>query len=723
MTAIAFTGVTPASLGDLLKGYGLIATLGAVHRDTSFWWIDASHLVADPGSKLDKTAIVGVVRDALPKWAFQVGESFQKQRANKKKGVAGGPSPLETAAGADTLTEELADLARAVAVFTGGRSHGRPHPLFPGFGQDGSANYFKTLQTEADKLSKAGKSKSKKGGPDDLEASLFGEGQQITRVLGGTGGPYFPGAIKRYATGSSWVHEKDAAISGWDFLLAIRGALLLRGAVRGFRGSRRSYSSFPFVFRGSPVKAGGKLFIVDEIFLPTWSEDRPRTLAELRMQIRQFQARVGGSELASTAADFRRAVQGRGVAGGFDRFHRFVLERRKPGQRQPAVQAVARGATVVGEGATDLRVLLARLDESGWLDQIEQPHIPTQKKDEQLLLAAREIHDAIHACADDPTPERHVAVLAELSRANQMLLTRAETTRARPLPPLPARRWERVLADLIDELPEVRVARALASIGWVGLGRQSKQWRRGQPWPIACQVLPVEYGSARRVVCFVPDPQPSARVPWRGMRPEQEFGRVFWRRWLDAAHQEEGDSLPYGATRFAPLEDVLMLLRGELDLRAVHRYFTAFLTLDWSSPAPGSRRSVARTPAPTAYAVLRLWLDAGIHPPEGSSPGRDGAVAQSLVRADAGAILSACRAAVARLRVVGLPPRRSESEDRRAGQAVARVVPICTPEQARRMPLAVLVPISPFDTEQLARRLWVPASEDEKETEASHAGA
>src|SRR5690606_36977062 len=103
--------------------------------------------------------------------------------------------------------------------------------------------------------------------------------------------------------------------------------------------------------------------------------------------------------------------------------------------------------------------------------------------------------------------------------------------------------------------------------------RQSKQWRRGQPWPIACQVLPVEYRSARRVVCFVPDAQPSARVPWRGMRPEQEFGRVFWRRWLDAAHQEEGDSLPYGATRFAPLEDVLMLLRGELDLRAVHRYF------------------------------------------------------------------------------------------------------------------------------------------------------
>jgi len=207
------------------------------------------------------------------------------------------------------------------------------------------------------------------------------------------------------------------------------------------------------------------------------------------------------------------------------------------------------------------------------------------------------------------------------------------------------------------------------------------------------------------------------------MRPEDEFGRVFWRRWLDAAHREVNDSLPYGASRFAHLEDVLMLLRGELDVREVHRYFSAFLALDWSKPAPRSVRPAARRPAPTTYAVLRLWLDAGIHPPEGSSPGRDGALAQSLMRADSSAILSACRSAVARLRVVGLPERPHRSEERRAGQTVARVAPVCTMEEARRMPLAVLVPISPFDTEQLARRLWVPASEDEQETEGSHAGA
>lgn len=720
MTPIVFTGVSCASLGDLLKGYGLIATVGSAQPDAVFWWSHDAHLVAGAGSVPDKQGVTDLVRDGLPNWAGQVGESFQKQRANKKKGIAGGSSPLETAEGHDTLTEDLAELALAVAVFSGA-ARARPHPLFPGLGQDGSANYFKTLQSEARKLANSGKGKTKTTVPEDLDAALFGEGAQITRVLGGTGGLFFPSAIKRYATGSSWVHEKDAAVSGWDFLLTIRGALLLRGAARGFRGSRRSYPSFPFVFRGSPVKAGGKLFIVDEIFLPTWPEDRPRTLAEFQMQIRQFQARVGAGELASSAADFRRAVQGRGVAGGFDRFHRFVLERRKPGQRQPAVQAVARGATIVGEGATDLRVLLARLDEFAWLDQIEQPHVPTKKKDEQLLLAAREIHEAIHACADDPTAERHVAVLAALSKANRLLLSRAEAKRARPLPPLPARRWEKVLAEVVEELPEARVARALASIGWAGWEPQTRQWRRGQPWPIACQILPVEYMPARQVLCLVPDPQPSPRVPWRGMRPEDEFGRVFWRRWLDAAHREGNNSLPYAATRFAPHEDVLMLLRGEVDLREVHRYFSAFLTLDWSRPARGLIHPEARLPVPATYAILRLWLDTGVHPPKDGRASWDGSVAQCLLRGDPNAVFSACRVATSRLRVVGLPSQTSDSETRRAGRAVARPAPVCTADEARRMLLAVLVPINSFDTEQLARRLWVPTSEDQQEAEASHA--
>lgn len=723
MTAIVFTGVSCASLGELLKGYGIIAIVGSVHPNALFWWNEDSHLVArGAGSVIDRQAVTDAVREGLPIWAEQVGASFQKQRANKNKGIAGGSSPLETKEGHDTLSEDLAGLAQAVAVFSGG-ARARPHPLFPGLGQDGSANYFKTLQSEAKKLASSGKSKGKdkRQVSEDLDAALFGEGVGITRVLGGTGGLFFPGAIKRYATGSSWVHEKDAAVSGWDFLLAIRGALLLRGATRGFRGSRCAYPSFPFVFRGSPMKVGGKLFTVDDVFLPTWPEDRSRTLAEFQMQIRQFQARVGAGELASSSADFRRAVQGRGVAGGFDRFHRFVLERRKPGQRQPAVQAVARGVTTVGEGATDLRVLLSRLDESGWLDQLEQQHLSSKKRDEQLLLAARRVHDAIHACADEPTAHRHRAVLHALWLANSLLLTRGDSARVRPLPPLPSRGWEKVLEALFCESPEARIARALASIGWDGWDAKKKQWRPGRLWPIASQVLPVEYGASRAVFCRVPDPRPAQRVSWSGIQPETEFGRVFWRRWLDAAHQEEHDVFPYGATRFAPLADVLLLLRGSLDLRDVHRCCSAFFVLDWSRPAVGTTLPWARLPVPAAYAILRLWLETGIQPPKDGKPSWDGSVAQCLLRGDPNAIRSGCRFATSRLRVVGLPAWPPESTDRRAGRAVARPVPVCTADEAKRMLLAVLVPINSFDTEQLARCLWIPTSEDQQEPEESHA--
>jgi len=95
----------------------------------------------------------------------------------------------------------------------------------------------KTLQAEADKL----QDKKHKNKSSDLEMSLFGDnGGAVEKRLEGTGGLYFSGAIKRYATGLAWVHEKDAPLSGWDFLLAICGALLLRGAVRSFRGSLTS---------------------------------------------------------------------------------------------------------------------------------------------------------------------------------------------------------------------------------------------------------------------------------------------------------------------------------------------------------------------------------------------------------------------------------------------------------------------------------------------------
>src|SRR5262249_53939071 len=128
-----------------------------------------------------------------------------------------------------------------------------------------------------------------------------------------------------------------------------RGALVLRGSLRRLRWGRRSYPAFPFVFEGATVELGkGKYFHNNEIHLPTWSGDRARTLAEVEMQVRQFQARLSARGFAATAAEFRAAVVGRGAGAAFDTFHRFVLEGRRPGQRQPMRQGIARGSTRVG---------------------------------------------------------------------------------------------------------------------------------------------------------------------------------------------------------------------------------------------------------------------------------------------------------------------------------------------------------------------------------------
>lgn len=209
MSAVTLTGVSGASLGELLKGYGVIATFGSKHPDAVFWWDSALHLVI--GSDLDqpeeqlRELLLGTLRVSLPKWANDIGLGFQKKRADKKKGVKGSDSPLKESATHDSFDPYLAEVASAVAIFAGGRV--RSHPLFPGFGQDGSANYFKTLLAEADKLQK----KENQNNSTDLEISLFGDkGGAVAKRLEGTGGLYFSGAIKRYATGLAWVHEKDA---------------------------------------------------------------------------------------------------------------------------------------------------------------------------------------------------------------------------------------------------------------------------------------------------------------------------------------------------------------------------------------------------------------------------------------------------------------------------------------------------------------------------------
>lgn len=691
MTPIVFGGVSTVSLGSMLEGYGLIAVVGELWPDALFWWDDGGAVVASwqeiPDRFWDRLA------SSLREWGKNVGASFEKTRGNKKQGRAGDDPPLENRAHWDALDADLAAFAAGAGVAFG-RAH-RPSPLIARWGQDGSANYFTALKDAAAAV--------KKTTGDDLRRSLDGSAETQSVRLPKGGGLFFPDAIKRYATGTAWEHERDGARTPWDYMLAMRGVLLLRGTARSPRGSRRSYPAFPFVFGGQAVRAQGKLVEINEVFLPTWGEARPRSLAELSIQIRQFQARAGTRDFAATSADLRRAIRGRAVSGGFDAFHRFALEPRKPGDRQPQLQAVGRGVTRVGsvsDAATSLRLLLAPIDDAGWLDRFR--YDARSRQTEALTLERSVLDVAVHTALDDPTADRHTEVLAAVWQLQYRLLEVAGSERFRAAPILSAREWHPMLAPLLDSSPEARIAWAIASIGWVR-PRDGEEGDRLRP--LVEQLLPVRYEPGPRAL-RVPDPAPPARIAWGRQAPARDFAALLWRRWLDSS---DAACFPLGGARIAPLADVMAAVRGELDVSRIHDLVTAFLVLDGSGPSTVPLQTISYSMSPV-YAVLRLWIELGIHPFSNSRRPMDGDVVRGILTGGAAEVGRATVRAAQRLRVTGLPGSWPDDQ-RPAGRAVACPAPRVLPAEAARLALALLVPIGPRAIDRLARRLHVPALE------------
>jgi CRISPR-associated protein Csx17 len=698
MAAVVCSGVSPRSLGDLLKGFGVMAIVGENCPDALFWWDDAFHLVVerlcDDGADQTKArqAIEDVVRGHLLGWGSVVAEAFKPVRGSKEKKIKRQDSKLKKRDNHDRFELQIAAWARAIALPDPDKEETEPHPLFPAHGQEGSGDYFSQVEKAVE---------AARGAPLDIAWSLFAEGNPTLKKGLDSGYLFFPEPMKRYATGiAKWVQDR-AALSPWCFLLAVRGAVLLRGSLRRLRWGRRAYPAFPFVFEGSVVELGkGSFFRNVEVHLPTWTADYPRTLAEFEVQMRQFQARLSGRGFAATAAEFRAAVVGRGPGAAFDTFHRFVLEGRRPGQGQRMRQGIPRGLTRVGgkgkEHAT-LRLMLAPLAETGWFDQFST---------DRLRAERARAEEAIHRAVDEPGPDTYRGILKSLWDLNQALVVSGalrrdlEDTRRkpRPLPPLPALLWERALGNGPD--PAHRLGRAIGSI----LGVPAKGAVVG---PILEHMLPVRYRWYDRA-WTVPESPPSRSLRWSGLNPLGDFRDLFWYRWLDSA---ELPRLPFAAARFARLADIAALLRGDVNIREVHCLAGLYALLDWESLGTGrGEASGACVPVPPSYAALRLWLELGIDPPPESRPPRDGTVARLLSLGSASEVERAVELALRCLRVNGLP---WSTNPRPTGKAVARFAATIPGDEAARMLLAVLVPILKDDTLALSRRLWVPIDEQE----------
>jgi CRISPR-associated protein Csx17 len=414
---------------------------------------------------------------------------------------------------------------------------------------------------------------------------------------------------------------------------------------------------------------------------------------------------------AVTAGEFRAAVQHRGPAVGFDAFHRFVIEARRPGQQQRMPQAMPRGLTRVREfrGGFNLRGMIAPLGESGWIDQFVLRPLSQKDKEPAFALERRRgLDEAIHRAVDEPTVDAYLGVLECVWQLNRELLLPGKLRRSfekhgrtpRPAPPLPAPIWERSLAEGLRTNAEWRLARALGSIVGVQAGGQTVG-------PILEQLLPVHYRWDRAMWTFAE----SAASPsvWSGRMPLRDFQALLWRRWL----LSEGlPRLPFAGARKAPIDDVLGLLRGELDVAKIHRLTPLFALLGWQATAFAGLSSAVkpRLPLSPAYAALRLWLELGVAPSAASRPPRDGEIPRLLSLGGGPQVGIAAERALGRLRVQGLPWHEQSAP---TGKAVVKAKPRVTAAEAQLMALAVLVPVSLADTLTLSRRLLVAVIEKE----------
>src|SRR5579872_4836921 len=557
-------------------------------------------------------------------------------------------------------------------------------------------------------------------------ASLFG-----WRVVGsgiapgdqkGKGTPFFPDAIKSYNQGIDWVTE-DFPFCPLDYLLAVEGALAMRGAISKTLSARaRSRAAFPFVFEGMETmtdEQGKSLRLASSFWLPIWN--RPTTYCELQSFVLDCQARLPSKD-CRFSSDFARAIRSQGVDAGFFAFQEFQFKLK--GANVPWTTAgrfVACSGTAI---ANVLNELLAPIDASGFLNQFEFNR--ERKADLHSLRAP--VLEAIETAVTEPHAPKILNVLCRLATLNahlaksKSLREKIGAGRVAFIPPLHCDEWFAALRDLEAD-PEFEIARAVASIRG-----HDKQPDGGisKVEPFLGSLLPL-----RRNLCdwYLPD-TPSPQAVWTGIDLARDLAFILARRVLDSS----ADVRPaVVGTCTAKLATILRFLRGELDDRRIASLVEALSLLDWryqsarqDAESEENFEDERLDPLSVAYAAVRALLEIACEekPRDGAeTTGRSGPRADvqrtvSLVsRQEPGMVAAATREALRRLAIVGCSNTYGEDSRRQkptlAGRDVIELESArdrfrCGDQLSRRLAASLLIPLDRRDRWKLFRTITLP---------------
>lgn len=446
---------------------------------------------------------------------------------------------------------------------------------------------------------------------DKLGAALFGDP---------TRGVYQDAAVGQFApalAGGPNMGDglaSESRVNGWDYVLAMEGALFFAGAaVRRLDSVEHGKASFPFhvgtsaVGYGSSAAADGQRENNRaELWLPCWSA--PTTLRELLALFGEGRLELGRRR-ASSGLDAARALATLGVDRGIERFERVAILKRNG----LSFLATAQGALAVR--AIPAVELLGELD--AFISSVSRLDNPGQAVSSALRALQTSMFEA---CRREG---RLVAVLAAAGALERALSRSAKARdRVMPLRPL-SPEW---LDAVRDGSTELAVAAALSS------------------WRIRSDLEPV-------------DPHgrwdDTLRPIWTDRDPLENIAAIARRR-LTALDKQAG-ALPFDGTSEMTAAHVSAVLQRALDPRRLTDLVFG-LSLVKRSETAASRSPDSGRIEDAVFAVLRAvtsprWLAVdGRHP----SLGNVGAILARLAAHDIdGALVIAER----RLVASGRPPR------------------------------------------------------------------
>ena len=585
--------------GFLLRTYRPTPVISPWNAGSGFYYREEKAREKDPATgKFRKTGIRNQPTEAtraLDAVVASKGERFEPYRQAIRRakgelaaaGLVAAPGDEAKAALIRRLRSDLPDAVLdwidAAATVTQGEVVFPP--LLGSGGNDGNLDFSTTVLQRLAVLMSLDDGSPTEAGAALLAASIHGEVESIEADAAIS--QFAPGDIGSFNSGAGFAGSSTG--NAWDVVLSLEGALVMATALVRRADADKGSASFPFMVprRGVFGAGAGNIASVDEnargeFWAPVWR--RPAAFTEILALFREGRAIVDRST-AGTALDFAQAVGRLGVDRGVEQFERYGFEQRN-GNMYLGVPLDRR--RVEANPHADLIADLAR---GNWLSRVRSA-VRGKGAPASMLSLGRQLDEALFRLAADAS---HAAVQDALIAIGMLALEAGRRPKLRQdlPPPSLSSDW---LADADDRSHAFAIARALATLAASAPAGEGKRFLM----PFRRHLAPLEVrGAGPRRDDWADTTEARVLAVWTGRDALADMAAVLGRRLVEAQRRtfERTGGRPELPLRGwgASLAAVGGLVAGDVDL---DRAAALAAGLAWVNRGRSSQRAVEEVSRP-----------------------------------------------------------------------------------------------------------------------------